>query len=282
MLSRILKIIEKKDIDQRKIIYLNSIHNSQRRKPHFSLVELLIVVTILIILISMLLPNLSRSIEMSRQVKCAQNQKQLGVGVALYSEDYVYLPVARDNDSNNVGAIGGYLHAIDHLARLNEYLGFPGHHTHNTTEETVTRCPSNIAVDRGYPFYDINWKQHRMTYSFSLHVGYSHKNSSGGYNSPIQNYYAAPVRIEEVPQPHKRGILMDGLNDTAANYYVQKLLRYNYCSIVQNYLVGLHNSGENVLYLDGHSAHQLDITLDASYNSDRETNSIGIFNDVLK
>ncbi|RMD76321.1 MAG: DUF1559 domain-containing protein, partial [Lentisphaerae bacterium] len=57
-------------------------------KPRFTLIELLIVVTIITILAALLLPALSRARAMARQVKCSSHLKQLGVALALYADDY--------------------------------------------------------------------------------------------------------------------------------------------------------------------------------------------------
>ncbi len=50
----------------------------------FTLVELLVVIAIIALLVSMLLPNLSRMLELARQTQCATNLKSLGDGWAAY------------------------------------------------------------------------------------------------------------------------------------------------------------------------------------------------------
>ncbi len=55
--------------------------------PGFTLIELLVVVAIIAVLVSILLPSLSRAREMARRALCSANLRQISTGLIGYAED---------------------------------------------------------------------------------------------------------------------------------------------------------------------------------------------------
>lgn len=60
----------------------------KNRKKAFTLIELLVVVAIIALLISILLPSLSRARELSKRLVCASNVKGMGTAFKIYANDY--------------------------------------------------------------------------------------------------------------------------------------------------------------------------------------------------
>lgn len=66
---------------------------NQKRRFAFTLIELLVVVAIIALLISILLPSLSRARELSKRTVCLANIRGIGQGMHIYAQDGDVFPM---------------------------------------------------------------------------------------------------------------------------------------------------------------------------------------------
>jgi prepilin-type N-terminal cleavage/methylation domain-containing protein len=133
----------------------------RRRGNGFTLVELLVVIGIIALLVSILLPSLSRTREQARSAQCLSNLRQLSMAIVNYTNDNQYLMLGgADGEIAALpwdwvcwGNSGGQYNDLSECS-LAKYLGIntsapvpvPGDNPSVATN--VFRCPSD------------QWQQH--------------------------------------------------------------------------------------------------------------------------
>jgi len=95
-----------------------------RKAAAFTLIELLVVIAIIAILAAILFPVFAQAREKARAISCLSNEKQIGLGIIMYQQDY---------DEKNPGGLNGYGGGSGYAGQIYPYVKNVG----------VFKCPSD-------------------------------------------------------------------------------------------------------------------------------------------
>ena len=122
--------------------------NSDRGNRGFTLIELLVVIAIIALLLSILMPSLTKAKEQARRLICQSNVKQMGMANLLY---------AQDNDDTICPMRRSYSPYTFIQEFLDEYIWMDrAGRLESEGDESVYYCPSayNLHVRKGQTYWN--------------------------------------------------------------------------------------------------------------------------------
>lgn len=263
----------------------------QKTPRAFTLVELLVVITIIGILIALLLPAVQAAREAARSMQCANNLKQVGLGMHLYHEAHSMFP---PDQMAGVGGVGATLPRWSWGACLLPFVEQePLYQLLNPQGDTVPVATATNGLQTGLSVFLC---PSDGSPNEAINANYAGKcgKSNYAYSASFTQCAAYAIRIADITDGlsntmmvgerdtvHGLGALWAAISDTSANVsfwvnwpintdyvggrpYGSSPSDTSYCTRLA--LSSQHAHGVNVLFADG-SGHFLSETIEAALGS---------------
>jgi prepilin-type N-terminal cleavage/methylation domain-containing protein/prepilin-type processing-associated H-X9-DG protein len=131
--------------------------SSSHRRPQrgaFTLIELLVVIAIIAILAAILFPVFAQAREKARQTSCLSNEKQIGLGILMYAQDFDETYPFSQRYDPSVGHIWGMSWAVVTQPYAKSY--------------DIYRCPSDGVTDCAEPWMGVG-----ISYAANIDADYT-------------------------------------------------------------------------------------------------------------
>ena len=217
----------------------------------FTLIELLIVIAIIGILLSLLLPSVSKARETMKRTVCLSNLKQLSISLQLYtSNNGSFFPYTRKVNNNNIVSWDDLISGYDGRETLSFAQMKAALDPDQEKSCEVYKCPSDEVPKNNVDNIRRSYSISLLKENNALFRGIS--GAGGGNNQPDISRRAA-----QITQPSDTILLSENFhkhnwmgvhwgNITVANHY------YTFLNNLDTNPIP-HNLSFNYLFVDGHA-----------------------------
>jgi prepilin-type N-terminal cleavage/methylation domain-containing protein len=180
----------------------------------FTLIELLVVIAIIAILAAILFPVFAQAKEAAKKTNCLSNQKQIGLGIMMYMNDYDdIIPQSQTgvNDTQMTWSAMIYPYIKNGVTFTNANSGL----VQNWAEDGMWRCPSGP----------------KQSYNYGVHLDLFVDNWN---STPATAVPATPASVVDFPSD-KVFVMEKGKNDATWGYPYFATWQWDWADSVRDY-----------------------------------------------